>query len=85
MRDIITNLAERLPTLPDRAVWHKAASALERHASRIAELERTAVNAKPVGYFLNVNRPGMKVHYSQISEKFKNHKEVFAFYPTPCR
>ncbi|WP_165778947.1 hypothetical protein, partial [Paraburkholderia hospita] len=48
-------------------MWHEAANALEQRASRIAQLEHTAVNAKPVGYFLNVNQPGMKVRYSQIS------------------
>ncbi|MFP3645825.1 hypothetical protein [Paraburkholderia sp. SIMBA_054] len=83
MSDSITNLVERLRTLPDRALWHEAANALEQRASRIAELEHTAVNAKPVGYFLNVNQPGMKVRYSQISEKFRNRKDVFAFFPPP--
>lgn len=38
---------------------------------------------EPVAYFVNDNAPGLKPHYSQISEQFKDHKDVLAFYTAP--
>ncbi|MFL9904533.1 hypothetical protein PQR71_41475, partial [Paraburkholderia fungorum] len=42
-----------------------------------------AQSGEAVGYFVNDNQPGMKPHYSQISEEFKHHRDVFAFYAAP--
>lgn len=42
-----------------------------------------AQSAEPVAYFVNDNAPGLKPHYSQISEQFKDHKDVLAFYTAP--
>jgi hypothetical protein len=59
----------------------EAADLIEQQAARIAELEARA--GEPVAYFVNDNQPGMKPHYSQISDEFKHHKDVFAFYTHP--
>lgn len=59
----------------------EAADLIEQQAARIAELEARC--GEPVAYFVNDNQPGMKPHYSQISEAFKHHKDVFAFYTHP--